>query len=54
MKTIRRATQYNTAFYVNLPRIWVDNQGIERREPLIVIIREDGHLEIAKLGRARQ
>jgi len=50
---IRRVTQYRTAFYLNLPLIWVENQHIQKRQPLVIIMREDGHLEIAKLGGAK-
>jgi len=50
LKVIRKVTQYRTAYYLNLPRIWVDNQLIERRQPLVVIMKENGTLEIAKLG----
>ena len=53
MKVIRRVTQYNTAFYLNLPRIWIDNQRIAKKQPLVVIIKDDGHLEIAKLREAQ-
>jgi len=53
LKVIRRVTQYRTAFYLNLPLIWVENQHIQKRQPLVIIMREDGHLEIAKLGGAK-
>jgi len=50
MKVVRRVTKYNTAYYLNLPRIWIENYHIERKQPLIVIIKENGNLEIMKLG----
>jgi len=53
LKVIRKVTKYRTAYYLNLPLIWVENQHIEKRQPLVVIMKEDGHLEIAKLGGAK-
>jgi len=53
MKVIRRVTKYNTAYYLNLPRIWIENHHIERKQPLVIIIKENGNLEIAKLGGAK-
>jgi len=50
MKVVRRVTKYNTAYYLNLPRIWIENHHIEKKQPLIVIMKENGNLEIAKLG----
>jgi len=50
MKVIRRVTKYNTAYYLNLPRIWIENHHIEKKQPLIVVMKEDGNLEIMKLG----
>jgi len=49
MKIVRRVTKYNTAYYLNLPRIWIENHHIERKQPLVVIMKENGNLEIAKL-----
>ena len=50
---IRRVTKYRTAYYLNLPLIWVENQQIEKKQPLVVVMKENGHLEIAKLGGAK-
>jgi len=49
MKVVRRVTKYNTAYYLNLPRIWIENHHIEKKQPLVVIMKENGNLEIAKL-----
>jgi len=51
-KIIRRVTKYRSAYYLNLPLIWVENQRIEKKQPLVIIIKENGNLEIAKLGGA--
>jgi len=53
MKVVRRVTKYNTAYYLNLPRIWIENHHIEKKQPLIVVMKDDGHLEIMKLGVAK-
>jgi len=53
MKVVRKVTKYNTAYYLNLPRIWIENHHIERKQPLVIIIKENGNLEIAKLGGAK-
>ena len=50
LKVIRRVTKYRTAYYLNLPLIWVENQHIEKKQPLVVVMKENGNLEIAKLG----
>jgi len=52
-KVIRRVTKYRSAYYLNLPLIWVENQRIEKKQPLVIIIKENGNLEIAKLGGAK-
>ena len=49
MRVIRKVTKYNTAYYLNLPRIWIENHHIEKKQPLIVVLKEDGNLEIMKL-----
>jgi len=53
LKVIRRVTKYRTAYYLNLPLIWVENQHIEKKQPLVVVMKENGNLEIAKLGGAK-
>jgi len=53
LKVIRKVTKYRTAYYLNLPLIWVENQKIEKKQPLVVVMKENGHLEIAKLGGAK-
>ena len=53
MKVVRKVTKYNTAYYLNLLRIWIENHHIERKQPLVIIIKENGNLEIAKLGGAK-
>jgi len=49
MKVVRRVTKYNTAYYLNLPLIWIENQHVEKKQPLVVVMKENGNLEIAKL-----
>jgi len=49
MKVIRRVTKFNTAYYVNLPRVWIENNHIGKKQPLVVIMKENGDLEIRKL-----
>jgi len=53
LKVIRRVTKYRTAYYLNLPLIWVENQHVEKRQPLVIVMKENGNLEIAKLGGAK-
>jgi len=53
MKVVRRVTKYNTAYYINLPRIWIENQHVQKKQPLVVIMKENGNLEIMKLGGAK-
>jgi len=50
MKVVRKVTKYN---YLNLPRIWIENQHVEKKQPLVVIMKENGNLEIMKLGGAK-
>ena len=49
LKVIRKVTKYRTAYYLNLPLIWVENQHVEKRQPLVIVMKENGNLEIAKL-----
>jgi len=53
LKVIRKVTKYRSAYYLNLPLIWVENQQIKKKQPLVVVMKEDGNLEIAKLGGAK-
>jgi len=49
LKVIRKVTKYKTAYYLNLPLIWVENQHVEKKQPLVIVMKENGNLEIAKL-----
>jgi len=53
MKVVRRVARFNTSFYVNLPKIWIQNNGIRNRQPMLIVMKNNGNLEITKSREGR-
>jgi len=53
MKVIRRVSRFNTAFYLNLPKIWIENNAIRNRQPMVIVMKNNGNLEITKSREGR-
>lgn len=40
----RRIIVINQSFFISLPKIWLENMGLKKRDKIIMEINNEGHL----------